>query len=209
MHERSRTLRLLAGLIALIAGYVDAIGFVGFGGLFVSFMSGNSTRLGATLAPGASAAWLALAVIGCFVAGAAVGQAVGGREDRARRVRVLSLVAGALALAAVLPLLALPAFALLLAAFAMGATNTVFSATPLPVGLTYMTGTLVKLGESLGQRLRGLPAAPMAPYLLHWLALVLGATLGAWVFTEWRFVALWPAAIGMAMLALAVRRSVL
>lgn len=32
--------------ITLIAGYLDAVGFRSLQGLYVSFMSGNSTRLG-------------------------------------------------------------------------------------------------------------------------------------------------------------------
>jgi uncharacterized membrane protein YoaK (UPF0700 family) len=38
--------------LTLIGGYVDATAFVRFGGLFVSFMSGNSTRLAALPALG-------------------------------------------------------------------------------------------------------------------------------------------------------------
>ena len=37
--------RMLALVLAMLAGYVDAIGFIQIGGFFVSFMSGNSTRL--------------------------------------------------------------------------------------------------------------------------------------------------------------------
>jgi uncharacterized membrane protein YoaK (UPF0700 family) len=202
MHQLSRPLRLLAAAIALIAGYVDAIGFVGFGGTFVSFMSGNSTRIGAdAIGAGHAPAMMTAGVIAAFVAGVAVGQAFGGTRDRTRRLRVLALVAASLALAATLPLLAGPYAVLLAAAFAMGATNTVFASSPLPVGLTYMTGTLVKLGQSLGQRLRGETAPPMAPYLVHWLALVGGAALGAGAFALWGFAALWVAALSVAALA--------
>ncbi|MEC8456884.1 MAG: DUF1275 family protein, partial [Pseudomonadota bacterium] len=42
--------RRLALLLAGLAGYVDSLGFLHLGGVFVSFMSGNSTRLAANLA---------------------------------------------------------------------------------------------------------------------------------------------------------------
>lgn len=207
MHDRPRALRFFAAAIALCAGYVDAIGFVGFGGTFVSFMSGNSTRVGASAAPPFALAGVTLAVIAAFVAGVAAGQALGGTGDRQRRMRVLLFVAVLLAGAAASARVVDPVVALLLAAAAMGATNTVFSAAPLPVGLTYMTGTLVRLGESLGERARGRPAAPLSPYLLHWLALVLGAALGAWAFLRLQLDALWPAAAAMLGLALLARRA--
>jgi uncharacterized membrane protein YoaK (UPF0700 family) len=44
----SRRNILLACALSALAGYVDGIGFLHLGGLFVSFMSGNSTRMGVT-----------------------------------------------------------------------------------------------------------------------------------------------------------------
>ena len=51
MLDSSRNMTLACALSAL-AGYVDGIGYLHLGGLFVSFMSGNSTRLGVSLAAG-------------------------------------------------------------------------------------------------------------------------------------------------------------
>ena len=71
MHEQRRNLALACALSAL-AGYVDGIGFLHLGGLFVSFMSGNSTRLGVNLAAGHwSNAAEAIGLIALFVIGAA------------------------------------------------------------------------------------------------------------------------------------------
>ena len=202
MHQLSRPLRVLAASIALLAGYVDAIGFVGFGGTFVSFMSGNSTRVGAGLVSAEHGPAVVTAlVIGLFVAGVAVGQALGGTHDAARRVRISLLVSACMAFAAAAPALLSQTVTLLAAAFGMGAANTLFANSPLPVGLTYMTGTLVKLGQSLGQRLVGASAPPALPYVLHWSALVAGAALGAGAFAQWQFAALWAAAIAFAALA--------
>jgi uncharacterized membrane protein YoaK (UPF0700 family) len=67
----------LACALSTLAGYVDGIGFLQLGGLFVSFMSGNSTRLGVSLA---QAHWLeaaqALGLIALFVTGAAAGSLI-------------------------------------------------------------------------------------------------------------------------------------
>jgi uncharacterized membrane protein YoaK (UPF0700 family) len=42
----------LACALSTLDGYVDGIDFLHLGGLFVSFMSGNSTRMGVSLADG-------------------------------------------------------------------------------------------------------------------------------------------------------------
>ncbi len=76
MLDSRRNIALACALSAL-AGYVDAIGFLQLGGLFVSFMSGNSTRMGVYLAAGD---WLpaaeALGLIALFVVGAAFGSLI-------------------------------------------------------------------------------------------------------------------------------------
>jgi uncharacterized membrane protein YoaK (UPF0700 family) len=71
MLDSSRNITLACALSAL-AGYVDGIGFLHLGGLFVSFMSGNSTRMGVSLAAGEwGPAVDALGLIVLFVIGAA------------------------------------------------------------------------------------------------------------------------------------------
>ena len=52
MILKSRRNLALACALSAMAGYVDGIGFLHLGGLFVSFMSGNSTRMGVELAKG-------------------------------------------------------------------------------------------------------------------------------------------------------------
>src|SRR5260370_7840837 len=76
MLDSRRNISLASALSAL-AGYVDAIGFLHLGGLFVSFMSGNSTRMGVSLAEGQwSHAAKALGLIALFVTGAAAGSLI-------------------------------------------------------------------------------------------------------------------------------------
>src|ERR1700744_5359392 len=72
MVFNSRRNIALACALSALAGYVDGIGYLHLGGLFVSFMSGNSTRMGVSLAPGHfAAAGEALGLIALFVAGGA------------------------------------------------------------------------------------------------------------------------------------------
>jgi uncharacterized membrane protein YoaK (UPF0700 family) len=76
MLDSRRNIALACALSAL-AGYVDAIGFLHLGGLFVSFMSGNSTRMGVSLAQGNwSNAATALGLVALFVVGAACGSLI-------------------------------------------------------------------------------------------------------------------------------------
>ena len=65
---------VLAGLLAALAGMVDVIGYLHLSGLFVSFMSGNSTQLAAALGQGElGAAGAITKLVMLFVLGAAAG----------------------------------------------------------------------------------------------------------------------------------------
>src|SRR5260221_10049874 len=76
MLDTNRNISLACALSAL-AGYVDGIGFLHLGGLFVSFISGNSTRLGVSLAEGpSSSASDALGLVALLVVGAAAGSLI-------------------------------------------------------------------------------------------------------------------------------------
>lgn len=198
--------RLLAVALAGVAGFVDAIGYGQSGGFFVSFMSGNSTRFGVGIAQQASAAATAAALIGSFVAGVVASTLlVRGRTVRARLV--LSLVALALAIAACCGAAGLGMIALMCAAFAMGAENATFEeGGEVRIGLTYMTGTLVKMGQRIAAALTGGAALSWLPYLQLWLGLLAGATLGAAAQAAWGAQALWLAAGATAALALAAGR---
>src|SRR6266478_6048689 len=78
MLDSRRNITLACALSAL-AGYVDGIGFLHLGGLFVSFMSGNSTRMGVSLAEGH---WLgaieALGLVALVVVGQLAAEALTG-----------------------------------------------------------------------------------------------------------------------------------
>ena len=199
----------LAIALAALAGYVDAIGFLRLNGLFVSFMSGNSTRLAVALAGGSPLALTAASLILAFVAGVVVGATAGEALGRWRGPGVIVLAAVPIAVAAALPEFgALGALGTVLLAAAMGAVNTVFQRNgEVSVGVTYMTGALVKFGQHVAAALMGNGARwDWLPYLLLWGGLIAGAFLGTADYALPDNAALWRAtvaALGIALLAAA------
>jgi uncharacterized membrane protein YoaK (UPF0700 family) len=186
----------LACALSALAGYVDGVGFLHLGGLFVSFMSGNSTRLGVALAQGYwSNAAEALGLIALFVIGAAGGSLIvlgrgGHRQAWVLLVEALLLTAAALAYAFGLANIAIAAMVL-----AMGLENAVFQIDGgAGLGLTYITGALVKVGQLAAAALTGGSRWAWLPNLLLWSALVLGAVVGALAYHWINLAAIWFAA---------------
>jgi uncharacterized membrane protein YoaK (UPF0700 family) len=188
--------RSFAVALATIAGYVDSVGFLKAGGFFVSFMSGNSTRLAVGAVRGTPSVGIAASLIAAFVVGVMVGTVVSGRDGLRSRV-VLILVAGLLACAVIADRAGLGAMSVFLTAAAMGAENATFVRDgEVQIGLTYMTGTLVKLGQRLTRRLQGDRGANWLSFLLLWLGLVSGGILGAFGYEHLGFDGLWIAIAG-------------
>jgi uncharacterized membrane protein YoaK (UPF0700 family) len=197
-----RRLRFLAACLSAVAGYVDAIGFLSLGGFFVSFMSGNTTRVGVGLAEGSAAAALAASLIGLFVAGVVLGTLVGRHAGPHRRPVVIGLVGALLASAAACAGVGADRLAIVAMVLAMGAENAVFAEDgEVRIGVTYMTGTLVKLGKRITTALLGGDRLGWAPYLLLWLGLLAGGFLGATAYQHLGFSALWGAGAAAAALA--------
>jgi uncharacterized membrane protein YoaK (UPF0700 family) len=199
--------RLLAAALSALAGFVDAIGFLGTGGFFVSFMSGNSTRLAVGVARNAAFAATALALVAAFVTGVMIGSLVGRKAGARRPPAVLLLVTAALALAAAIAPAAPPLATFALVASGMGAVNMVFEANgDVRLGLTYMTGTLVRIGQRLALALSGGDRWAWAPFALLWLGLIGGAVAGALLFGWIGLGGLWvaAAAAGIATLLILV-----
>ena len=206
MQTLDRPRRLLALALAALAGFVDASGYLSADRYFVSFMSGNTTRLGVELAQDPLAAILPAALALSFVGGVLAGALLFGRFPDRHKPPLLSGVALALSLAAWLGEHGCERGALLVLAAAMGALNNSFqSGGKVSVGITYMTGALVKLGQGLAARLQRREAEPWGDWLLLWLALACGATLGALAFLSWPRAAFWIAGAIAAALALAAR----
>jgi len=199
---RRREVALAVGLSA-VAGYVDAIGFLKLGGFFVSFMSGNSTRLGVGLATGQWATVrTALALVGLFVGGVVLGAVVARRVGEGRRSVVLALEAALLAAGAGLFAAEFDVAGVAALVLAMGAENAVFQRNgDVGVGLTYMTGALVKVGQRIATALTGGDRWAWGPYALLWIGLTIGGALGATAYLRLGVVAIWVAATVLGVLA--------
>lgn len=193
MHRHPPSRHVLAFGLAALAGMVDALGLLKLGGLFVSFMSGNSTRMAVGIATEPTLAWAAIGLIGAFVGGVFAGALLARTAGRWRKQAVLGLVLVLLTMAASLAGTAGDGLTLLMAA-AMGAVNNVFQRDgEVSIGVTYMTGALVKLGQALAGAVTGGPAFGWLPHLLLWLGLVAGAVAGALLFGRMDLGALWVA----------------
>lgn len=200
----------ISASLAFIAGYVDAVGFIETGGLFVSFMSGNSTRLSVGVVDGMwDEAALVGGVIALFVVGVIVGGVVAELTDSDRRTRklaVLRTVTGLLVVAAVAAALEWTPLAVVAMTLAMGAENSVFRRDgETTVALTYMTGALVKIGQRVAAAFFGGPRWSWLPYLGLWGGLMGGAVLGALAHRFLGLHALWIAAGLAAVMTVSVR----
>lgn len=188
-----------------MAGFVDAVGFLSADGYFVSFMSGNTTRLGVALGTAPGMAMMPLVLIAGFVAGVTLGALVSRRAGHRRKPAVVGLVALLLLLAASARALGNPASMLAGMVMAMGALNNTFQrGGEVAVGLTYMTGALVKLGQGIANALSGQPNAPWQSWATLWLGLLAGAVLGAALQDRLPQACLWIAAgwaVAMTLLA--------
>ena len=191
MHSYSHQRRRLAIAAAALAGFVDAVGFLSANSYFVSFMSGNTTRLGVDLVTSPQAALVPALLIAGFVAGVFGGAMLAARAGARRKVAVLTLVALLLAGAALAGVLTHHSVMLALLVLAMGALNNTFQRDgEVSVGLTYMTGALVRFAQGVAARLTGTGGEGWHNWLLLWISLATGAVLGAYVLIGWPQVAL-------------------
>jgi uncharacterized membrane protein YoaK (UPF0700 family) len=191
----------LACALSALAGYVDGIGFIHLGGLFVSFMSGNSTRMGVSLAYGHwHDAAQALGLIVLFVIGAALGSLIvlgcgANRQLHNAQSWVLLAEAMLLGAAAVCDTLGFQQIAVAAIVLAMGLENAVFLIDGgAGLGLTYVTGALVKAGQLIAAALSGGERWGWMPHLLLWAALVTGSLCGALAYHWLQLAAIWFAA---------------
>lgn len=206
----NRTWQLGTGLVlTALAGYVDALGFVRLGGLYTSFMSGNTTQLSVFLGHGEFAHVLLPAIlISGFLLGSVLGSglsilvpspwatpAVLGYEAL--------LILAAMGIGLAIPELSVAAFFM---AVAMGSQNAVLAQVKgFRAGTTFVTGALFSLGQKIAQALtRTGPPLGWVGDGAVWAALLVGALAGAVVYAHLALYALVvPAAISGVLAAIA------
>ncbi len=196
---------LLAAALTAVAGYVDAIGYLSLGGTFVSFMSGNTTELGVDLGTGnAAKAETTAIVLGLFVLGVIVGHLVRRRARGLEQAAVLALVTVLLVGAGALHEAGGTVVAMAAAVLAMGAENATFEKDgEVKLGVTFVSSTLVKVGDRIAEALCGGAKLGWVTPALRWLALAGGAVLGGLAFHAMGLEALWAAAMGSAVCTIA------
>lgn len=189
MHTYRRGEQLLAVSLTVLAGFVDSVGFLYLGGVFLSFMSGNTTRFATAAVEGdGNLAVLAGSCLGLFLGGVILGALVHRLArnlwDLTRgREAVMVTVTALFGLSALLVALDTERAAMLVLSVGIGALNSVFERDgEVAVPLTYMTGTLVKMGQRLVDSFFGGGHIRWISHLLLWLGLATGAVGGALVF---------------------------
>ena len=158
----------IAVALAMIAGFVDAYGFIVYD-IYVSFMSGNTTRAGFETGQGnfAAAAHSALPIM-CFLGGSFAGALLAHSSVRRIRRLVFAVIAASLALIIGFAQVGLLSDWVNVAviSFTMGAMNTALSGVGArsrvagqTVSLTFVSGTLSRVGMELALAVRHAPIA--------------------------------------------------
>lgn len=177
----------LAVLLTGAAAWVDAVGLVAAGDLYVSFMSGNNAEaaVSATRLDLGRAGEVA-AVIGLFLAGVVLGELLCREGTGWRQVRVWLVEAALLWLALLGHLQAWPTGPwLALLALAMGMHNASLHPARGAAVRTYITGTIVQFGRAVAEALRGRPArAELVSNGAAWAGFAGGAILGGLVAVQ-------------------------
>lgn len=197
-------------LIAMLAGYIDAVGYIELGGYFASFMNGNMTKVAIGMTSGKIDAATPALIVLTFLMSVAVGDIIGEKFAH-HRTRVMLALTGAV--------LGLcwwlvqgqdhTRHTLLILVAAMGLLSTSISGSAdRPLGLTYLTGALVRFGHAIADILRGRFEAEEWRFGLLFSMLFLGALGGAFSASSAPHDAIGLAALACFPLAWAARDDV-
>ncbi len=191
-----RWVLLGAAALAVIAGMVNVVGYLGFEHQAITHLTGTTSLLGAALS---GRHWRTALELLAMALAFVLGAALSGVIIQDSTLRLGRRYGVALAIESVLLALAIPLFkqqqlaGALLAAMACGLQNamaTTYSGAV--VRTTHLSGMYTDLGIALGHALRGmpLPKRRMALSALVIGGFLLGGVIGAWLFRRWRYDAL-------------------
>jgi uncharacterized membrane protein YoaK (UPF0700 family) len=194
-----------AGLLTIVAGMADAVGYVAMGGVFAANMTGNTVLAGIALGAGdVELAAKRMAPLGTFFLGALLARLL----LRLLRKTAVPLMLEALVLAVVGFLPIGHESALLLVALAMGlqaSAITHFAGTA--VSTVVVTSTLARIAEATLDRAwptgKPPPSVVMGPRLLAltWIGYLVGAVAGVLLIPVLPWPLLVPAALLVTVVA--------
>jgi uncharacterized membrane protein YoaK (UPF0700 family) len=180
----------LSWVLAVLAGVLGATAFTHSAGYFVTFMTGNAQRavLGYFRGEVLMSITAALLML-CFVAGVVVASACRRRFWSAHPHGPTVLTTLSLVAATVVDVIdegwgqnMLDFAPITLVVFGIGALNTSFVKDgEVSVPLSYVTGTLVKMGQGIERHIAGGTASDWLGYLLLFASFVLGAVIGGFI----------------------------
>lgn len=180
------------GLLALIAGCINAVGYLCFRHQPITHLTGTSTELGLALArlDATEIAHWALA-IASFLAGAVLSGFIVQQStlQLGRRYGVVLMIESVLLFAAIPLIHDQRDLGLYLASAACGLQNAMVSTySGATFRTTHLSGIFTDLGIYLGQRLRGLQVDMLRVHVCLLVAshFIVGATLGAIGFLAWQ-----------------------
>ena len=208
----ARTRIPFAIALAVLAGCADSIGFLEFSQLFMSFMSGNTTRFGVAVA---SADWenvsRVASTIALFCFGAFLGTLIAAWVGRWRLAVLLTLQAALIAGGVLMPwgtfAYPLHAYPIVLA---LGLQNaTLQDEGGRSLALTYVTGAVVRFGTGCANLLLGTVAPSFWIQAPLWAGLSAGAVLGGVLDIRYGETAfLFPAGLAAALALVAIALTV-
>lgn len=182
---RNRDIRLPLTL-TMLAGFVGAAAFTHSTGFFATAMSGNAQRgiLGwFTGAPSMAAGALAITVM--FLLGVITSSVLQHRRSARDAHIAMAVNTTGLIIASVIDLWLSPhnrflgLVPVLFAAFGLGALNTAFSKNgEVSIPISYVTGSVVKLGQGIARHLHGSSRIEWAGYAIQYGFFLTGATIG-------------------------------
>jgi uncharacterized membrane protein YoaK (UPF0700 family) len=204
-HRRRRTAVGLgfAAALSSLAGMTDAVGFL-IAGDFVSFMSGNTTRLAVAVGGVDLGAVLHLGLLVLvFVLGNAGGVVFAHLTGRRHGV-IVGLVAALLLASAALSGGERDLASIILLVFAMGAVNVAMERVEgHALGVTYVSGALSRFGRGWGRKLLGRATPNWWFEIVPWCGMLSGAVVGAVAFGLIGASAIWLSAAWACVIAVA------